>query len=214
VTTDAAGAWTTKDATAWTSGFLPGSFWQLHELTGEPAWAEKARAWQAGVASQRTRTDTHDLGFMLMSSVGNDARVTDDPTARQAVLEGAASLAARHDPAVGVLKAHWDWAPGDVKIIVDQTMNLELLLWAASHGGDAGLRDIAVSHGLKARESLVRPDGSTFHVAAFDSSGALQSQYTHQGAGDDTAWARGQSTASRSCTGRPRTSASCRPREP
>ncbi len=87
MTTDAACAWTTKDATAWTSGFLPGSFWQLHELTGEPAWAEKARAWQAGVASQRTRTDTHDLGFMLMSSVGNDARVTDDPTARQAVLE-------------------------------------------------------------------------------------------------------------------------------
>jgi hypothetical protein len=47
------------------SGFFPGVLWQLYELGGrsEPAWAERARTWQAGLAGrQRDFGAQHDFG--------------------------------------------------------------------------------------------------------------------------------------------------------
>ena len=40
--------------------------------------------------------------------------------------------------------------------------------------------------------SFFRPDGSSYHVVNFDDDGSVISKGTHQGAGPETAWARGQ----------------------
>ena len=49
-------------------------------------------------------------------------------------------------------------------------MNLELLFWAADHGGRPEWRDIALQHALTTARWHLRADGSTFQVVRFDES--------------------------------------------
>jgi len=73
-------------------------------------------------------------------------------------------------------------------------MNLELLFWASKNGGDQCLYDMAVRHAEISKNTLIRPDYSTFHVAVFDNTdGHFIKGVTHQGYADDSQWARGQS---------------------
>lgn len=47
----------------WMAGFWPGVLWQLHALTGNPIWAEKAQLWQKNLAGkQREFVTQHDWG--------------------------------------------------------------------------------------------------------------------------------------------------------
>ena len=60
-------------------------------------------------------------------------------------------------------------------MIVDNLMNLEMLFWAGSHGGDSAWFRVAEHHALTSARSHVRNDGSTAHVALFDpATGALE----------------------------------------
>src|SRR5690606_26039939 len=81
--------WATTGASNWVSGFYPGMLWQMYEATGDVAWVTKARAWQAGIESQKNNTGTHDLGFMILDSFGHGARLTGS-AADQAVVNAAA----------------------------------------------------------------------------------------------------------------------------
>ena len=87
-------------------------------------------------------------------------------------------------------------------VIIDNMMNLELIVWAADHGGTLpggtsdDLRKIATSHADRAINLFFRPDGSTFHVVDLDAkTGAVQKKRTAQGKADDSAWSRGQTWA-------------------
>ncbi|HKG91731.1 MAG TPA: hypothetical protein VKA84_07575, partial [Gemmatimonadaceae bacterium] len=81
-------------------------------------------------------------------------------------------------------------------VIVDNLMNLEMLFWAAEHGGDPEWARIAERHAVTSARVHVRPDGSTAHVALFDpQTGALERTATWQGYSDSSAWARGQAWA-------------------
>ena len=72
-------------------------------------------------------------------------------------------------------------------------MNLELLFWASKNGGDASLYDIAVQHALKTHETLVRPDGSTYHTVRFDrNTGDVITKASFQGYATESTWSRGQ----------------------
>ena len=58
------------------------------------------------------------------------------------------------------------------------------------------MKAIAVRHAEQTMRNHVRPDGSTYHVVSYDmSTGAVLARVTHPGAGDSTAWARGQAWA-------------------
>jgi len=193
--TDATGAWLTSDARPWTSGFLPGQLWLAYEATGDAAWRTRAERRQAPIAQQSTRTDTHDLGFMVLDSFGHGHRLTGDTGFRGVVLTAANSLATRWNATVGAIRS-WNSPDPEFRVIVDSLMNMELLLWAARNGSPASLRSQAVAHALKVLAHHVRPDGSTYHEVVFDSgSGAVRVRRTHQGAGDETTWARGQAWA-------------------
>jgi unsaturated chondroitin disaccharide hydrolase len=75
-------------------------------------------------------------------------------------------------------------------------MNLEMLFWAGTHGGDSAWATMAERHALTSARAHVRADGSTAHVALFDpATGALERTVTWQGYSDSSAWARGQAWA-------------------
>ena len=230
--TDEDGRWETLPAWRWTSGFFPGTLWYLYEATGDPALRAQAERWTAALGPvpapggagppgifEQTGDEPSRLGFQAMPAYGHAHRLTGADA--EPVLEAARMTAERFDPDVGALKS-WDTAGwGDVRetwdfpVIVDGMMNLELLFWAARNGGDPALADVAAAHARATARTLVRPDGSTFHVAEFDpETGALQQQMTWQGLADSSTWARGRrgrSTGSGRRTGRRRTRRSWRP---
>jgi unsaturated chondroitin disaccharide hydrolase len=190
------GRWTTKSAGWWTSGFFPGSLWMMYRATGDAAWRTAAEARQAGLESQNTRTDTHDLGFMLFDSFGNGYRLTGTDSFRQVALTAAGSLATRYSPIVHATRS-WNNtssdSPTDFKVIVDNMMNLELMFWASKHGGDPSLATKALDHALTTAREHVRPDGSTYHLVVFDSdTGGVKRKQTVQGYSDSSTWSRGQ----------------------
>ncbi|MCD2186162.1 glycoside hydrolase family 88 protein [Actinomycetospora soli] len=193
--------WTTKPVDDWTSGFFPGELWLAHTLTQDPAWVARAQRWTAPIAGQVTRTDTHDLGFVVEDSFG--AQLDRTGQGAEQVVTAARSLATRYSPTVKAIKS-WDTDGDDDKrgswrfpVIVDTLMNLPLLDRAAAlPGGDPRWSDLATQHAITASTTNMRPDGSIAHVAVFDpSSGALVGRDTWQGADADSTWSRGQGWA-------------------
>jgi unsaturated chondroitin disaccharide hydrolase len=178
----------------WTVGFFPGSLWSLYEATGDPQWRAAAERYTRLLIPEQDNTRTHDVGFILNCSFGNGYRLTGEASYRAVLLKGAASLGARFSPVVGCIKS-WDRDPSvyTFPVIIDNMMNLELLLLAAREGGDPRFRAIAMAHADTTLRNHFRPDGSSFHVVDYDpATGRVLRRVTHQGAADDSAWARGQ----------------------
>jgi unsaturated chondroitin disaccharide hydrolase len=177
----------------WTSGFFPGSMWYLFEATGDARWRASAEKFTALLAPEQHNTKTHDVGFILYCSYGNGLRLTGNAAYKPVLLNGAQSLSTRFNPTVGCLQS-WDARNGwDFPVIIDNMMNLELLLWAAREGPAGRYRDIAIRHADTTLKNHFRADGSSFHVVAYDpKDGHVEARVTHQGAADDSAWARGQ----------------------
>jgi len=198
-TVAADGRWRTEGPWAgWLAGFHPGELWTAYELTGRPAWARLAVRRQRALAPRAADTAAHDLGFLLQTGFGRGVRLR-GRTADAAVLDrAAASLAARWVPAAYALRS-WDGPPGEVTVIVDSMVNLELLLAAADRASDpaaASWRATALAHAATVARLLVRPDGSTVHVARLDErTGEVRWAGTVQGLRDSSTWARGQSWA-------------------
>jgi unsaturated chondroitin disaccharide hydrolase len=179
----------------WTSGFFPGALWLLYDSTHEAKWRAAASAYTARLEREKDNRGTHDLGFMLYTSYGNGFRLTGDPHYRDVLLTGAESLATRFNPVVGCINS-WDRKQWAFPVIIDNMMNLELLLWAGRSGGPASLRDVAIRHADTTLLNHFRPDGSSYHLVLYDpASGRVLKRQTHQGAGDESAWARGQAWA-------------------
>ena len=77
--------------------------------------------------------------------------------------------------------------------IIDNMLNLELLFWAAKHGGDKKFYDIAVTHAETTMKNHFRPDYTSWHVIEYDSiTGGILNRHTKQGYADDSRWSRGQ----------------------
>ena len=189
--TGSSGSWVTTGPGAWTSGFFPGSLWLLDRATRAPSWASEAETWQAGIQGQDTNTGTGDLGFMVFDSFGNGFEQTHESAFRQVVLTAAASLATRYSPVVGAVRSWGEAGDQQFTVIVDNLMNLELLLWAAQHGGPRSDAQIALTDALTTERDFVRADGSTIHVVNYDpATGAVDST-----SDNGTTWARGQAWA-------------------
>ena len=195
VRTEPDGTWHVEGADDWTAGFLPATLWRVFERTRDPVWRDRAERWQAPLTAETTHDDT-DLGFKMFMTFAVDHQLTGDEAAKQTALAAADTLAARFNPAVGMIRV-WDDRDDTEKyqVNVDAMMNLELLWWAAQNGRPQ-YADIAHRHAQRTITDLVRPDGSTTMFAAYDQrTGALQRLYTEQGARDDSTWARGQAWA-------------------
>jgi unsaturated chondroitin disaccharide hydrolase len=179
----------------WTSGFFPGSLWYLYEATGDTNWCAAAVRYTALLEQEQNNNRTHDVGFILNCSYGNGYRLTRDPHYREVLIQGARTLGTRFKPEVGLIRS-WDRGPWQYPVIIDNMMNLELLTWSAREANEPRLRDIAIQHADKTLKNHFRPDASTWHVVDYNpTNGAVVKKQTHQGAADDSSWARGQAWA-------------------
>lgn len=187
------GALVTIKPQDWTSGFFPGNLWFLHEFDGSAKWKEHAMEYTKRLEVIRHFKGNHDGGFMLGCSFGNALRLSPDDSQRAVLRDAAAALGTRYISELGMIRS-WDHGPFTCPVIIDNMMNLELLIWAAKNGGDAKLRDIAISHADKTLAQHFRPDGSAYHVVDYDpATGWIRAYHATQGADVRSPWARGQS---------------------
>jgi len=166
-----------------------------------------------------TRTDTHDLGF-IVSPLRIDYEITGNFASLTSLITAAHSLASRYVPSAGAIRS-WDLLrKKDVSIIsqvenciviIDSACNLDLLFYASSQSGDSTLAAIARAHAYTLLRSHLRPvlvseaasrTGftesmySTCHVANLDPrTGSVKARLTAQGYADGSTWARGQAWA-------------------
>lgn len=187
--------WHTSGTNGWLAGFFPGALWMAYELTGQRSWARRADARQAPLVVRADDTSTHDLGFLLQTSFGRQAALTGRDRPRAVVLRAATALASRWVPQVGATRS-WNGPDGQVTVIVDNLVNLELLFAASRSGGRPEWHEMAVQHAVTTAAHHLRPDGSTIHVVRFDEmTGEPVWKGTVQGLRDGSTWARGQSWA-------------------
>jgi unsaturated chondroitin disaccharide hydrolase len=180
------------NASDWTSGFPAGSFWLLYERTKDQAWRTAAESWTAALASQQTRTDTHDVGFIINCSFGNGYRLTQTASYKTVITTAAGSLASRYNATVGCTRS-WDFGSWMFPVIIDNMMNLELLYRATALGGDARYKTIGTTHAATTRTNHFRADASSYHLVDYNpTTGAVIKKQTNQGLADESAWARGQ----------------------
>lgn len=216
------GSYLSKPATFWTCGFFPGSLYCILERAMKygvpntssiptdqfvPQLLALCRRWSAPLHAQTSRTNSHDLGF-IVRALRMDWELTGNPTSLRGYATAAASLATRYSPLVGAIRS-WDRAQsrryeiGDPTrnflVIVDSMCNMDLLFYAARHTHNPQLAAIATQHARTVLRTLVRPgDSSTWHVANLDpmlAGGVVQYQMTHQGYADGSTWSRGQAWA-------------------
>ncbi|MGN0036050.1 MAG: glycoside hydrolase family 88 protein [Bacteroidaceae bacterium] len=193
--------WNRRKATAeeWCSGFWPGVLWYDYEHTGDEHILREAERFTASLEFlSRTPAFDHDLGFLVFCSYGNGYRLTGNEDYKRVILATADTLATLFNPTVGTILS---WPRnvamfGGHNTIMDNMINLEMLYWAARHGGNAALADIATRHAEITMAHHFRPDYTSYHVAVYDTlDGRFLRGCTHQGYADHSMWARGQAWA-------------------
>lgn len=185
----------------WTSGFWPGILWYDYEQTRDEKIKEQAiRSTEClqPLVNPKSGSD-HDIGFQIFCSYGNAYRLTGDKRYKQIIMSGAEKLSRLYNPAVGTILS-WPGMRNKMgwphNTIIDNMMNLEILFWTAENGGEKKYYDIAVNHARVTKENHFRKDGSSYHVAVYDTlNGKFIKGVTNQGYGDNTMWARGQAWA-------------------
>lgn len=186
-----------KENNNWVAGFWPGMVWMTYAQTGDKALSQYATTL---LPSFERRLDenihiNHDLGFLFTLSARAQYQLTGDEVAAALAMRAAERLLGRYRPKGRYIQS---WGPvGEARrggqIIMDTMMNLPLLFWAGQRSGDSRYAAAALDHARATATHNMRSDGSTFHTFFFDQqTGEPLRGETHQGAADDSLWARGQ----------------------
>ena len=178
----------------WCSGFYAGSLWLGYQVTGDRELRTLAKEFTSPLEQEKFNGKTHDMGFKMMCSFGQEYKISKDSASREILIQSAKTLSKRFNEKVGAIRS-WDhnqdkWA---FPVIIDNMMNLELLFWASKQTGDPQYYNIAVKHAETTLANHFRADNSSYHVVDYDTiTGNVLQKTTHQGYSDDSAWARGQ----------------------
>ena len=187
------GLWVTNPLSGynWVAGFFPGSLWYYYQHSGDAQYRTWAESWTAGIAPQQYVTTIPDTGFMINNSFGMGYGLTGNTAYRPVVVQAAQSMVAGcYNTRAGCIGQLW--APNELAVAIDWTMNLELLFHAAILNGDRTLSNNAVNSALTTMLNHVRPDGSTWMMSYYNATtGALIGKGTSAGASDNSTWARG-----------------------
>jgi len=181
----------------WTSGFYPGVLWMMYELTTDTMWMDEAVKFTGFLEKEKYNGSNHDIGFKMMSSYGQGYRLTGNKEYREVLIQSARTLITRFNEKVGCIRSwnhHRDkW---QYPVIIDNMLNLELLFWAGKETGDPVFANIAIKHAQTTMKNHFRSDYSTYHVVSYDTiTGNAVKRQTHQGASDESCWARGEAWA-------------------
>lgn len=184
----------------WLCGFWVGLLLACHLHTRETRYLTWARERMRLVAQRAEDPNTHDIGFIFDSSAIPAYTITGDSWYADIAVAAADRLRARimttHG---GAYLASWgplDDPRGRCSSAIDTMANLSLLYWAANYSGDNSYRLAASAHADMTAGAFIRADHSTYHAVEYDVvSGKRKRGYTFQGAGDKSAWSRGQGWA-------------------
>lgn len=228
------GAYSLREADFWTCGFFPGTLYLLLErLIRFPQSVQLedsgirrqdlrsqlttlCRTWSEPIRGMDTRTDTHDIGFIVMPALRLDWELFSNTRSLDSIIRAAHSLATRYVPSAQAIRS-WDLLKKrDIEIldqtenmivIIDSMCNLDLLYYASHHAQEPSLAEMATAHALTLLKSHLRPEPvlssskdayngrwySTCHVANIDPrNGGLKRRLSAQGYAHESTWARGQ----------------------
>jgi rhamnogalacturonyl hydrolase YesR len=181
----------------WTSGFFPGTLWQIYQLTGEVKFKEKAAVWNAFIEKEKFNGTTHDMGFKVYCSFGKGLTVENNEKYKKIIIKSAQTLITRFNSKIGAIRS-WDNSRElfDYPVIIDNMLNLELLFEASIISGDPTFRNIAIQHATTTLKNHFRKDNSCYHVVDYDTiSNGVRKKATFQGFNDESTWSRGHSWA-------------------
>ncbi len=196
-TSNSTGLWNVVGAGDWTSGFLGGQMWQLFAATSDSYWSGKATAWTTPLAGQAT-SKTEDLYFRLMTTFLPLYQQTGNVAYRQVLLDAAASKNSQWNETVGAFETTWRKSSSgnpaaNYGVLMDQTTDMLLMLWAAKETNNQTYYDRAVRHTRNVVNYLLRPDGSSYQFGYFDkTTGSFIGGETSQGYANESTWSRGQ----------------------
>jgi len=202
----------TRDVEFWTSGFFAGNLYTLLERSEKypkyypsdklnPLKLEFAsKWWSEPLVAKKTKTDNHDLGFMIEPAFKKELDRSGSEKAKDVIITAARSLATRYDAKVGCIRS-WDDFHGiipcsyekDLIVIIDNMCNLNLLYMGAILSGDLSLSTIATTHAETTLKNHFREDMSSYHALVYDrETGKVKEKLTVQGYANESSWARGQ----------------------
>jgi len=156
--------------TDWTPGFWIGLLWLAYEYTGDQKYRTLAESYLPSFRDRLNRggpgVQTHDLGFLYILSCVAAYKLTGRTEARKIALHAANLLSERYFGKGRIIQAWGRLNDPDERgrIIIDSTMNMPLLFWAAAATGDETYSSIARNHLHQIARYLVREDGSTWHT--------------------------------------------------
>ena len=231
---DSDGSYALREAAFWTLGFFPGTLYAILERlirfpqsTNLPVdlnishlrtqLTTLCRYWAEPLHGHAGRTDTHDIGFIVMPALRADWEMTGNQRSLDSIIRAARSLASRYVPSAKAIRS-WDLLiKKDIEIrdmgdnmivIIDSLCNLDLLYYASEHDPNSTyLANIATAHATTLLESHLRHESvsptseecyrgqwfSTCHVANIDpKTGSLKRRLTAQGYAHGSTWSRGQ----------------------
>ncbi|CAK7237093.1 hypothetical protein SBRCBS47491_009859 [Sporothrix bragantina] len=233
------GHYQSREVEFWISGFFPGCIYAVLEraikfpsslgLTSEEAASclpllrktleVTGKTWSDPLRSQASRTNTHDLGFMIMPHMRPRWELYHDRQALDTIITAAESLGSRYDGRLAAIRSwdNMDWHDGvnitsmedNFLVIIDSMCNMDLLYYAAAQAPERRkLAEIATTHARTLLKSHLRPETSvtrkgytgtlysTVHLVNFDpKTGQIQASRTAQGYAADSTWSRGQAWA-------------------
>ncbi|WP_461205132.1 glycoside hydrolase family 88 protein [Clostridium sp. DL1XJH146] len=180
----------------WTSGFWPGILWIIYDMSKDEAFRKAAWDYDERIEQCFVKESNlhHDVGFQFLPTGIIKYKLTGDLDGKRRGLEAANFLAGRFNIAGNFLRA-WNqdkigWS------IIDSSMNISLLFWAAEEFKDPRFKHIAKAHADTVLKYFIREDGSVCHITSFDpESGDFIEALGGQGYGPDSAWSRGQAWA-------------------
>ena len=186
-----------ENTTGWGNGFWTGILFHAYELTGNEKYKRVALSHIPSFERrirEKIGVDHHDMGFLYSPSCVAAYKLTKSTAARDAALMAADHLITRFHEKAGFIQA-WGSvdSPDSYRLIIDCLLNIPLLYWASEVTGDKRYERIAYTHFKTTAELCCREDASTYHTYYFNrETGLPERGVTHQGASDDSAWARGQ----------------------
>jgi hypothetical protein len=227
----------------WTCGFFPGTLHALLERSTKHPNATRfvsrpspishqalhadltrlCKIWSAPLHDMANRTDTHDIGFIIMPALRRVWELRGDQRSLQSIITAANSLATRYIHSAGAIRS-WDSiirkdfqitdSTNNILVIIDSMCNLDLMFYASEHSGNNELAQIAETHARTLLRTHLREESieidhknghtrgyrgqlySTCHVAnVHPATGELLWRRTHQGYSNESTWARGQAWA-------------------
>lgn len=180
----------------WFCGFWVGLLLAAHVHSKDETFLDLARERMLLVNQRATDGNTHDIGFIFLSSALPFYRITGERQYRDIALRAAERL---RDRLVVTRQGAYisSWGPmddprGRASSAIDTMANIPLLYWAARESGDASFLLAAEAHARMTDRAFTRPDLTLYHAVEYDTvSGERLRGYTFQGQNDESSWSRG-----------------------